>query len=293
MPTNLRGIVTMFAAVAAFSVLDVTMKRLVEVYPVMQVTFMRGAASLPFLVGATVLFGRWSDLKPRRWSLHLVRGFLSVATLWFFVYAVSLLSLADAYAIFMSAPLLITALSGPVLGEHVGWHRWLAVLVGLAGVIIVLRPTGASLGTIGGLAAIAAAIGYALSVLTIRILSRTDTSAATVMWSLLLLTIISGLLAVAGWRPVYWEHWGWIAGMGLSGALGQYLITEAFRRAPAPVIAPLEYTALAWGMLFDWMLWMTLPSARMLVGAAIIVASGLYVIQRERLAGAVPASAGH
>ncbi len=291
--SNLRGVLTMVAAVAAFSVLDVTMKRLVEFYPAMQVTFMRGAASLPFLFGATALFGRWSDLVPRRWQLHLVRGLLSVWTLWFFIYAVSKLSLADAYAIFMSAPLLITALSGPMLGEHVGWQRWLAVLTGLAGVLIVLQPTGSSFATIGGLAAIASAVGYALSVLTIRILGRTDTSAATVTWSLVLLTIISGLLATGVWKPVAWEHWAWIAGMGLSGALGQYLITEAFRRAPAPVIAPIEYTALAWGMLFDWLLWMTFPSGRMLTGAAIIVASGLYVIHRERLGTAAQVTAPH
>lgn len=291
--TNLRGVLTMVAAVASFSVLDVTMKRLVEFYPPMQVTFMRGAASLPFLFGATALFGRWEDLVPRRWQLHLVRGLLSVATLWFFIYSVSLLSLADAYAIFMSAPLLITALSGPMLGEHVGWQRWLAVLAGLIGVVVVLRPTGSSLGTIGGLAAIAAAVGYALSVLTIRILSRTDTSAATVAWSLTLMTVISGVLAIAVWKPVHWVHWAWIVGMGVSGALGQYLITEAFRRASAPVIAPIEYTALAWGMLFDWLLWMTFPSARMLTGAAIIVASGLYVIHRERLGSTVQAPAAH
>lgn len=273
----------MLAAVATFSIMDVTMKRLVETYPAIEVAFLRGAASVPFLLAATALFGSWKDLIPRHLPLHAVRGLLSVATLWFFVYSVSELSLANAYTIFMSAPLLITALSVPMLGEHVGWRRWIAVLVGLVGVIVVLKPTGAGLVTLGGLAALAAALGYALSVITIRILSRTDTSAATVMWSLVLLTVISGALSIDGWEPVRWEHWLWIAGMGLSGALGQYFITEAFRRAPPPVIAPLEYTALAWGMTFDWLLWLTAPGARMLVGASIIVASGLYVIHRERV----------
>ena len=123
---------------------------------------------------------------PKRWHLHVMRGFLSVALLWCFVYAVSQLSLANAYSIFMSAPLLITALSVPMLGERVGWRQWLAVFVGLVGVIIVLKPTGAGLVTIGGLAALASAIGYALNAITIRILTRTDSSAATVFWSLLL-----------------------------------------------------------------------------------------------------------
>jgi len=280
--SNLRGILSMIMAVATFSVMDVTMKRLVETYPAMQVTFLRAAASLPFLLLATGLFGRWSDLVPRRVLLHVVRGLLAVMTLWFFVYAVSLLSLADTYTIFMSAPLLITALAVPMLHEHVGWRRWVAVLVGMAGVIIVLKPSGTGLITIGGLAALASAVGYALSAITIRILLRTDSGAATIFWSLLFVTAIAGSVAAFHWVPLRWEHWPWIAGVGLSGALGQHFITYAFRLAAPPVVAPIEYTALLWGMLFDWLLWATVPGARMLLGASIIVASGLYIIYRER-----------
>lgn len=276
----------MLAAITAFAVMDVLMKRLVEVYPAIQVTFLRGAASVPWLLAGSALFGRWQDLIPKRWRLHVLRGFLSVALLWCFVYAVGQLSLANAYTIFMSAPLLITALSVPILGERVGWRRWLAVLAGLVGVIIVLKPSGAGLVTIGGLAALASAVGYALNAITIRILTRTDTSAATVLSALLLLTIISGLIAAAGWVPVRWDHWVLIVALGISGALGQYFLTEAFRLAAPSVIAPLEYTALAWGMLFDWLLWATAPGLRMLAGAFVIIASGIYVISRERFASA-------
>jgi drug/metabolite transporter (DMT)-like permease len=186
----------------------------------------------------------------------------------------------------MSAPLLITALSVPMLGERVGWQQWLAVLVGLLGVIVVLKPSGSGLVTIGGLAALASAIGYALNAITIRILTRTDTSAATVFWSLFFVTIIGGIAASARWVPVPWDYWPLIVGLGISGALGQYFITEAFRLAAPPVIAPLEYTALAWGMMFDWLLWATAPGMRMLTGAFIIVASGIYVLHRERFASA-------
>jgi drug/metabolite transporter (DMT)-like permease len=285
--STFRGIAAMFAAVATFSMMDVAMKHLVAEYPAMQVTFLRGAASLPFLLGATALFGSWRNLIPRRWSLHIVRGLLSVVTLWFFVYSVSLLSLADAYAIFMSAPLLITALSVPMLGEHVGWRRWSAVLVGLLGVIIVLKPSGSGLITLGGLAALASAVGYALSAITIRMMSRTDPGPAIIFWALLLVTLISGAFCFPRWVPLLREHWWWIVGLGLTGALGQYFITQAFRLAAPPVVAPLEYTALMWGMAFDWLLWLTVPSARMLLGASIIVGSGLYVIYRERVS-AVP-----
>lgn len=291
--SNLRGIGAMFLAVATFAVMDVTMKKLVETYPSMQVAFLRGAASLPFLLGATALFGRWRNLVPNRWSLHLLRGALTVTTLWAFIYSVSVLSLADTYAIFMSAPLLITALSVPMLGEFVGWRRWAAVFIGLTGVIVVLKPSGSGLITLGGLAALASAVAYAVSAITIRILSRTDSSAATVFWSLLLLTLIGGALAAAQWVPLQTHHWPWIAGLGLTGAMGQYFITQAFRLAAPPVVAPLEYTALMWGMAFDWLLWLTAPSARMLAGASIIVASGLYVIYRERARPAVDGRNGH
>ncbi|WP_116810211.1 DMT family transporter [Steroidobacter cummioxidans] len=286
--SNVRGILSMLAAVATFAIMDLSMKRLAETYPAMQVTFIRALASLPFLLLATATVGRWRDLVPNRWGLHLLRGVLQVTTLYLFVYAVSRLSLATAYTIFMSGPLLITALSVPFFGERVGWHRWLAVIVGMIGVLVVVQPggDGAALGgaaLLGGVAAVASAATYALGVLMIRVLKATETSAATMFWPLLLTAAFAGVLAVGNWVPVLWHHWHWIAIIGVSGAIGQHFITEAFRLAAPPVIAPLEYTALAWGMLFDWLLWMTVPNQRMLIGAAIIVASGLYVIHRERL----------
>lgn len=279
---NVRGIVAMLAAVGMFSVMDLSIKRLVESYPAIQVTFLRGIASLPLLLAATGLFGTWADLVPRRWSLHLARGLLALLMLWAFVYALRLLSLGDAYSIFMSAPLLITALSVPMLGEHVGWRRWLAVCSGLIGVLIILKPSGNNWISLGGLAALAASAGYAINALTIRILSRSDTADATIICPLVILAAGSGVIALSDWVPLRFEHATWIAILGISGALAQHLMTYAFRRATPAVLAPLEYTALAWAMLFDYVMWSTTPSLRMLAGATIIVASGLYVFQRER-----------
>lgn len=287
---NIRGIVAMLAAVATFAVMDLCMKRLVETYPAIQVTFLRGLASLPLLLAVTGLFGKWSDLMPRRWKLHLVRGLLSVAVLWAFVYAVKLLSLGDAYSIFMSAPLLITALSVPMLGERVGWRRWLAVCLGMIGVLVILKPSGSNWISLGGLAALGAAAGYAINALTIRILSRSDSADATILWPLVILAGVSGVIAVPGWIALRWEHAGWIITLGVTGALAQHLMTYAFRRATPAVLAPLEYTALAWAMLFDYVIWSATPSLRMLAGATIIVASGLYIFQREHRAEGDPRS---
>ena len=124
---------------------------------------------------------------------------------------------------------------------------------------------------------------YAISAITVRVVARTDSTQVMVVWVLVLLALGAGLLAAPGWVAVQW-HDGWlIAGVGLAGAMGQYTITEAFRSGEASLLAPLEYTALLWGVVLDATLWGVLPDAVTWLGAAIIVASGLYLLRRERV----------
>jgi drug/metabolite transporter (DMT)-like permease len=280
---SLRGIVSMLGAVLFFSLMDAALKELAGTYSPLQVAFLRGASGLPLVLIPAFVQRSWRVLIPRRWLLHIARGLLSVLTLSAFVYAVGVLSLADAYSIFLAAPLIVTALSGPMLGEQVGWRRWTAIGVGLIGALIILRPTGAGLATLGGLAALISACCYAFGVVLIRIATRTDTAVATVVWTLLTMTLISGALAARDWLPIAPEHWRWVLVIGVTGAIGQMLLTEAFRRCAASVVAPFEYSALLWGISLDWLLWQVLPQQRMFLGAAIVVGSGLYVIYRERL----------
>jgi drug/metabolite transporter (DMT)-like permease len=201
-----------------------------------------------------------------------------------FMYAVQALSLADAYAIFLSAPLIVTALSVPFLGERVGWRRWAAICVGMAGVIAMLRPTAAGLLTIGALGALISAICYAFNAIMLRVLARTETAVAVVFWQFVLLSAFSTAIVYAfwDWVPVRLEHVGWLALLGLTGAIAARLMTEAFRSAPPSVIAPFEYTALLWGVAIDWAFWNTLPGASVYFGGGIVIASGLYIIWRER-----------
>jgi drug/metabolite transporter (DMT)-like permease len=153
----------------------------------------------------------------------------------------------------------------------------------LFGTVIVLRPTGSGMLSIGGLAVLVAAVGYALSAITVRVLGRTDTTQSMVVWMLVMVSAFSLALAWRDWKPIAIEHWKPLAVLALTGAIGQYGITEAFRRAPASLIAPLEYTALVWGIGLDWILWRTLPDVWMLVGAAVIVGCGLYLLRGERV----------
>ena len=280
---HLRGVLSMLVAVAAFSLMDASMKMLAPHYPPMQVAAMRGLTSLPLVLLWALIDGGPMQLVRIRWPLHLLRGVLSVIMLVAFVYGLQTLPLAETYSLFFVAPLLITALAVPILGERVGWRRWLAILIGLCGTLIVLRPSGQGMLSLGGLAVIVSAMGYALSAITVRVLGRTDSTQSMVVWMLAMLSVFSLALAWRGWMPVDAADWKPIATLAISGAIGQYGITEAFRSAPASVIAPLEYTALIWGLGLDWSLWGTLPDRWMLAGAAVIVVCGLYLVRRERV----------
>lgn len=281
--TNLAGILAMLAAAGLFSLMDAGLKLLSPHYPPLQVAALRGAASLPFVLLWIGLRGGFATLWKVRWGLHLLRGVLAVTMMVCFIYALRTLPLSTVYTLFFVAPLMITALSVPVLGEYVGPRRWTAIAIGLVGVLVVLRPTGEGMFTLAGLAVLGAAAGYATSAITVRVLARTDSTQSMVFWMLTLLTLGAGALAAPGWVPLQAAHVGIIAGIGLAGALGQYAITEAFRHGEASVIAPFEYTALAWGLGLDLALWGVLPDGITWLGAAIIVLSGLYLLHREKV----------
>lgn len=279
---RLRAIALMVAAVAVFSLMDTLLKLLSARYPPMEVAMLRGAASIPFMVLPWLLIGRWREMRPRRFPMHLLRGVLAVITLGGFIYSVRALSLANAYAVFLAAPLLVTAFSVPLLGERADARHWSAILVGLAGVLTMLRPSAAGLVTWGALAAFVSAIAYALSAIAVRVLTRTDTTASVIVWTIGLMTVFTAALALPVWMPLERSDWPWLIALGVLAAIAQYLLTEAFRSAPPSVVAPFEYSALLWGMAIDRVVWNVLPSARVCLGGGMVIASGLYVIWRER-----------
>ena len=280
-----RGMLLMLASVALFSLMDAGLKLLSAHYPPFQVAALRGLSSLPLVLAWALWTVGPRALLRVRWSLHLLRGVLGIAMMASFVYALKRLPLSTAYSIFFVAPLLITALSVPILGEKVGPWRWSAIAVGLVGVLVVLRPTGEGMLTWAGLAVLVAAFGYAVSAITVRVLARTDPSQAITFWLLALMALGAGALALPGWVPLRAQDLWIVGGIGVAGAIGQYAITEAFRLAEASRVAPLEYSALVWGLLLDLTLWGVLPDAVTWIGAAIIIASGLYLIRREKVQG--------
>ena len=283
MPASRRAVAMMLLAVATFSLMDAGLKQLSTHYPAFQVAALRGAASLPFVLVWALSTGGVRPLLRVRWPLHLLRGAMGVAMMASFVYALRTLPLSTAYSIFFVAPLLVTALSVPILGERVGPRRWTAIAIGLIGTLVLLRPTGEGLVSIASLAVLLAAAMYAVSAISVRVLARTDSTQSMMVWLMALMALGAGLLAWPGWTPVAGADLWLILGIGVAGGIGQYAVTEAFRVGEASLIAPLEYTALVWGVLLDLTLWGVLPDGVTWVGAAIIVASGLYLLRRERV----------
>jgi drug/metabolite transporter (DMT)-like permease len=285
-PERLRGIAYMVAAVFVFSIMDSLMKRLSAHYGPLQISCLRCITSWLFLLLPITWQRTWATLRPRNPPLHLFRAVLGIGMLASFIFAVHRLSLAQTYSLFLAAPLLMTALSVPVHGEKVTGKRWLAIIVGLSGVLVILQPWGkASFSMVAASAAALATLCYSLSALTVRTLGRGNSSMSMVFWYLLLVSIGSGVLAIGDWRPIPSSDWGWLIGIGVTGALGQMWLTDAFRRAPPSVVGPFEYTSILWAFAIDWIFWSASPSLSLVVGACIVIASGIVVILDERRLG--------
>lgn len=294
---NLRSIVAMLVAVGFFALMDAVLKALSARYPVLQIAALRGATALPLVVAYVTWRGAWPTVARIRWPLHLLRGALGITMLALFTLGVRELPLSAAYTLFFISPLLITLLSVPVLKERVPPAHWWAVAGGFAGVLIALRPSGgdlqAGLVTTGGLAVLGAALCYAITAVTGRLVSRTDSSESVVFSMMVMMAVGAGVLAAPQWVAIESGDAWLLVALAITGFGGQLAITEAFRHGQASAVAPFEYSALAWGLGLDWLIWQSLPAAHTWLGAAIIIGSGLYVVRREQRITEAHANAEH
>jgi drug/metabolite transporter (DMT)-like permease len=275
-----QAIVLMLISAFFMSTMDVFIKILVEHYSTFQVVFFRSALSLPLFAGWIIVTGR-QQFRTAYPMGHLLRGLLGLAMLFAVGECFRELQLADAYALFFAAPLLITLLSGPVLGEPAGWVRIGAALVGFLGVLVVLRPSGGEWISYGALMGLAGMVMYAFTSLLLRRLGHRDNTVTIAFWFLMIVCIGSAALAIPQWKPVSTDHYGTIVLLGLSGALGQTTLTASFRRASVAVVAPFDYTHMIWAVVYGLMIWGYLPGWQVWLGTAIIVLSGLFIGFRE------------
>ncbi len=274
------GIALMLAGIAGFAVMDAIIKWMTADYSIIQVAALRSWFGLPLICLVVLRGGGLRLLKTSRPQVHVGRYLLVLGLTLSFFWALSQMKLVDAIAISFAAPIFITALSVPLLREAVGLHRWIAVGIGFVGVLVMLRP-GVGVFQWASIVVLVSVFFYALLMITTRAFKSTENSATLMLYPQLGMSITGLLLAPFFWVTPGLADLGLFALAGFFGSIGVMCITQAFRLAPAAVITPFEYSALLWATLLGFLLWGDLPDLITLLGAAIVVASGLYIIYRE------------
>ncbi|MCB1757364.1 MAG: DMT family transporter [Gammaproteobacteria bacterium] len=283
-PSYLRGILLTMSAVFIFALQDGITRILMRDYEPGQFLLIRQTVFLLFTLCLIKFRGRSVRLalRAKRPVLQSFRSLTWVLDIIAFAFAVRYLELADAHAIVMIFPILASLLAIPLLGESIGWRRGIAIIGGFAGTLIILRP-GLGIFDVGAVWALAAALLLALYSVLTSLASRTDHFET----SLLYMAIISFLISVA-WGVTVWktpDTQGWILMLTLSitGLTGHVLLIKSLECAPAVVLQPFNYTQLAWGIIIGYLMFGDMPDGWTLVGGAIVVGSGLYMLAREHL----------
>ena len=281
---NLRGVLFAILGFAAFSTHDAVIKFLGGGYAAFQILFFSVLLSFPF---ATLLLLRDREvgtLRPRNPGWVVLRTAAAVATGASAIFAFTVLPIAQVYAFIFAAPFLITIMSIPVLGERVGVHRWAAVLLGLAGVLIVLRP-GIEPLTAGHVAALTAAAGSALVSVITRKVGREERAAVLMLYPMTTNVVLMGAILPFVYRPVPVEHMGLFALVAILGYGGGLCIIAAYKHGDAATVAPIQYSQIIWGAGLGLLFFAEVPDLMTGLGAAVIIASGVYVVIRESIGG--------
>ncbi len=282
------GIGLAFLSFAILSVSDALTKLLSGTYPVFEIAFMDGLVALLVVVPAIVRMEGFSGLRPRRPGIVALRCVLGAASLITAFLSFSMIPLADAYSLAFIAPLVVTALSVPVLGEHVGWRQWTAVLIGFAAVLVILRPDFHGIG-LGQFYILASAVLFAGSMLILRRIAGHEPSGALIAAYFVMLLIMTAPVAVAQWQTPTLRDFALMVLTGACSGIGNLLLILAFRKARATIVSFFMYTQLIWGALLGLALFGDLPDAVTIGGAAIIIACGVYTLWHVSTAQRVPA----
>lgn len=244
MPDVLSGILLMCAGVSTFPFMNAAVKLLSPHYPAAQITWARFTGHLIFMLLVFLPGHRWGLLRTRRPLVQISRSMLMLISNLVFVMAIGSVPLATASAIGFTSPLIVTALSVPLLHEHVGWRRWSAVLVGFGGALLVIRP-GGGLADPAVLLILASSLAYALYQIATRSVGRFDSAETGIIFAALLGSLVMSLVMPFIFvMPTTLSDWLLFCSLGLLGGIGHYLVIQAFQRGPAAVIAPLGYIEL-------------------------------------------------
>lgn len=254
---------------------------------VVELLFYRQLVALPLVYGWILWSVGPGGIATKRIGLHTSRMVLGLTSLTFNFTAVMLLPLAESTTIGFTAPIFATIFSAVFLREATGIHRWMAVVIGFIGVVVMARPDVGHFPLFGLAIAITAAIGVASISILLRTMSRTESPSAIVFWFTLLSLPPTGLLMVWFGQPHDLMTWALIGLMGISGGIAQLLLTNALKWARVAIVLPMDYSSIIWATLLGWLLWGTLPIPSTWVGTLLIVGSGLYIVLREHRLGRI------
>lgn len=301
---NVRGILFLCAGIAVFSLQDLILKRLSGLYPLHEAMVLRSLAAIPALFVLAVWDGGARAFASSGWRPMALRGGLNFLAYTCYYLALAALPLATTVALFFTAPLFITALAVPFLGERVTTARWTALLAGFAGVLVIVRP-GSAFFDWAALLPLFSGLFYASAQILARRMGARETATAMSFYSNLaflagatLLSLIFGAGAHAdesqpslafllrGWSTPPPVDLALMLSCGLIAALGLTLLTQAYRLAEASLVAPFEYTALFWGLLWGWLFWQDWPGPADWAGIAVLVAAGLVLLYGDRASAA-------
>ena len=274
------GISYMLFAVFLMVCLDVVAKILLKNYHVMQVTFLRGGISLLIIGGAGYLVRGKDSFKTQYWKWHILRTVLmTISSITFFV-ALSLIPLVNCMVIVFISPIVVTALSGPFLGETVGKWRWSAVLIGFVGILLILQPTAGFI-DLGTIYAFIAVVMYALLSLTSRKLANKETTYNLSFYMFIGPTFVGGVGSSFNWVVPTTEAWILFILCGVIGGVGFIFFNLAYQKAEASLLASFEYTGLIWASIAGYYLFAETIDANIWLGASIIIIGGLIIVLRE------------
>ena len=278
--SNLKGVLNALVAFAIFSVHDVVVKFLGGQYSPFQIIFFSTLLSFPLITLMLMRDPTPGHLRPvHPWwvALRTIAGVVTGASAF---YAFSVLPLAQTYAVIFATPLLITVLSIPILGEQVRFRRWIAVIVGLVGVIIVLRPGSAELG-LGHLSALVAAFGISLASIIVRKIGREERSVVLLLYPMIANFTVMAFALPFVYQPMPIEDLGMIGVISLFGFVAGLLLIVAYKNAEATIVAPMQYSQIIWAAIFGYWIFGESIEPTTILGAAIVILSGLYIVFRE------------
>ena len=281
---NMRGVLYMNIAMLAFTVNDSFMKAISQEVPLFQAIFVRGGLTVAVLAVIAALTSGGFDLRPKGSDSGVltIRTIAEVGGTVFFLQALGHMPLANLSAIMQSLPLVVPLTAALVFGEHIGWRRMLAIGIGFVGVLLIVKPgtAGFDIWSMFGLGSVACVVVRDLAT---RALSRAVPSVAVALWAAIAVTVLGAAgVAVQGWQPITAHQMMILTGASAGLIVGYMFIVMVMRVGDIGFVAPFRYMALLWAILFGWVLFGSLPDGWTLLGAAIVVATGIYTLWRER-----------